>query len=191
MVAVSSILRSARKSRKVSQAELSARTHIFQGDVSRYERGSEATFSTVDRLLAGTGHGLYSAPTRRDDAASVAQEIRRCLKVSDRLGALRALIQLNDNLRAEAGIVRGILGLAEPETTNEPVWDSAIAALVAWRFKEEGLPAPLWVTAPSTFLARPHDLSVDPADPTPPDSQVPDEFLKRGVRVWRDTFVSF
>jgi hypothetical protein len=30
--------------------------------------------------------------------------------------------------------VRGVLGLAEPETTRDPLWD---AALVAWRLGEE------------------------------------------------------
>ena len=33
-------------------------------------------------------------------------------------------------------------------------------------------------------------LGVDVADPIPLDSEVPVEFAKRGVLVWRDTFAS-
>lgn len=33
-------------------------------------------------------------------------------------------------------------------------------------------------------------LGVDAADPIPPDSEVAEEFVKRGVLVWRDTFAS-
>ena len=103
---------------------------------------------------------------------------------------MRALLQLNDNLVAERGLVRGVLGLAEPESTKDPVWDAAIAGLVAWRLREEGLPAPDWVNAPSRHLSTPRTLGVDPADPAPPESEVPREFAERGVHVWRDTFAS-
>jgi hypothetical protein len=100
------------------------------------------------------------------------------------------LLQLNDNLLAERGLVRGILGLAEPASTQHQVWDAALAGLVAWRLREEGLPAPEWVSDPSRFLRTPATLEVDLADPTPPTSEVPDEFAERGVLVWRDTFAS-
>jgi len=103
---------------------------------------------------------------------------------------LRALLQLNDNLVAEHGLVRGILGLAEPESTRDPVWDAALAALVAWRLGEEGIPLPPWVELPSRFLKGERVLEVDPADPVPPLAEVPAEFAKRGVLAWRATFES-
>jgi hypothetical protein len=133
---------------------------------------------------------LYSAPTQRDDAATVAAEIRTQLEANDRDRALRALLQLNDNLVAERGLVRGVLGLAEPESTRNATWDAAIAGLVAWRLHEDGLPSPEWVTGPSRYLTSPTTLEIDPADPTPPRSEVPEEFAERGVLVWRDTFAS-
>ena len=190
MTNASTLLRAARKSRLLSQQQLAERVRIDQASVSRSERGRDAEFSTVDRLLAGAGHRLYSAPTRRDDAATAAAEIRERLREGDRDRALRALIQLNDNLVAEHGLVRGVLGLAEPETTKDPVWDAALAALVAWRLRDEGLPNPEWVDAPHRFLRQPQGLNVDAADPVPPASEVPDEFTKRGVLAWRDTFES-
>lgn len=190
VAAASTLVRAARKSRQLTQRQLAARARVDQAVVSRFERGRDAEFSTVDRLLAGAGHRLYSAPTRRDDAATIAAEIGQRLREGDKDWALRALIQLNDNLVAERGLVRGVLGLAEPETTRDPVWDAALAALVSWRLSDEGLPTPEWVDASSRFIRGLRGLTVDAADPVPPISKVPKEFAKRGVLVWRDTFES-
>lgn len=92
--------------------------------------------------------------------------------------------------RSERGLIRGVLGLAEPEPTGDHVWDAAIAALVAWRLREDGLPVPDWMGDASRHLALPSPLAVDPADPTPPLSEVPEHFAEHGVLVWRDTFAS-
>ena len=190
MTNASTLVRAARKSRQLTQEQLAARALLDQGSVSRSERGRDASFETIDRLLGGAGYRLYSAPTRRDDAATIAAEIRRQLTAGDKDRALRALLQLNDNLVAEHGLVRGILGLAEPESTRDRVWDAALAALVAWRLGEEGLPLPPWVGLPGRFLDGQRTLEVDPADPLPPISEVPAEFARRGVFAWRDTFES-
>lgn len=190
MANASTLVRAARVSSGLTQVQLAERTRIDQATVSRSESGRDAEFTTVDRLLAGAGHRLYSAPTRRDDAATIAAVIRQRLHDRDKDRALRALIQLNDNLVAERGLVRGILGLAEPESTKDPVWDAALAAIVAWRLRDDGVPTPDWVDAPHRFLSKPRGLGVDVADPIPLDSEVPVEFAKRGVLVWRDTFAS-
>ena len=190
MTNASTLVRAARKSKQLTQEQLAKHARLDQASVSRSERGRDAEFRTVDRLLAGAGHRLYSAPTRRDDAATVAAEIRKQLRDGDKDRALRALIQLNDNLIAERGLVRAVLGLAEPETTKDPVWDAALAAVVAWRLRDEGLPTPDWVDASGRFNPEPQGLAVDTADPVPPVFEVPEEFAKRGVRVWRDTFAS-
>ena len=190
MSTASTLVRAARKSRKLTQQQLAERVNIDQGGVSRLERGRDADFSTIERLLAGAGYRLYSAPTQRNDAATAAAEIRDFLRTGDKHSALRALIQLSDNLVAEHGLVRGVLGLAEPESTKNAAWDAALAALVAWRLREDKLPAPDWVDAPERFLGSARTLDVDPADPVPPLSEVPTEFAKRGVLVWADTFAS-
>ncbi len=190
MATASTLVRAARKSSRLTQEQLAARARVDQATVSRSEGGRDAEFRTVDRLLAGAGHRLYSAPTRKDDAATVASEIRQRLREGDKDRALRALIQLNDNLVAERGLVRGVLGLAEPESTRDAVWDAAIAAVVAWRLNDDNLPTPEWVDSVTRFLRRRQGLGVDSADPVPPDSEVPEEFSKRGVLVWRDTFAS-
>lgn len=186
----STLIRAARASRRLTQKQLAERTRIDQSRVSRSEGGRDTEYATVERLLAGAGHRLYSAPTQRDDAATAADEIRRRLAAGDKEGALRSLLQLSDNLRAERGLVRGVLGLAEPASTKDRTWDAALAGLVAWRLREEGLPAPEWVSDPSRYLRTPATLEVDPADPTPPTSEIPSELAERGVLLWRDTFSS-
>lgn len=190
MADAATLVRAARKSRGLTQQRLAERARIDQSRVSRSERGRDTDFSTVARLLAGAGHRLYSAPTQRGDAAAAAAEIREHLRSGDRERALRALLQLNDDLVAEHGLVRGVLGLAEPEPIGDPVWDAALAGLVAWRLREERLPDPQWVNLPERFHAVPSGLGVDPADPVPPLSEVPDAFAQRGVLAWRDTFES-
>lgn len=185
------LLRSARKNSGLTQEALASRVGVDQARVSRSEGGQESPrFETVDKLLAGTGHRLYSAPTRRDDAATIASHIRESVAAKDSRRALRQLIQLNDNLIAETGLVRGVLGLAEPESTGKKLWDAAIAGLVAWRLNEQSLPLPAWVSTPERKLERSRPLSADPADPIPQRSDIPDEFAERGVLAWRDTFES-
>ncbi len=140
MTNASVLVRAARKSSGLTQKDLAERTNVDQGRVSRVEGGREAEFSTVERFLRGAGYRLYSAPTRRDDAATIAAAIRGYLRAGDKYSALREFIQLSDNLNAEHGLVRGVLGLAEPEPTGDRVWDAALAALVDFRLREEGLP---------------------------------------------------
>ncbi len=185
------LVRAARKSRGFTQKQLAHRTGIDQARVSRAESGSEDLRSgTVDRLLAGAGHRLYAAPTRRDDAAAIAPQIRSSLEAGDRSLALRYLIQLNDNLLSEKGIIRGVLAVAEPELVGQKVWDAAIAGLVAWRLNEERVPLPAWVNDPRRILDRTRVLRVDPADPEPTRADVPRELLEHGVLAWEDTFAS-
>jgi transcriptional regulator with XRE-family HTH domain len=190
MAASSTLVRAARRSRQITQARLAQLTGIDQASVSHHERGRDAAYSTVDRLLAGTGHRLYAAPTRRDDAASAAEAIRQHLRANDTDRALRALLQLNDNLIAEHGLVRGILGLTEPEPTGNRTWDAAIAALVAWRLNQENIPLPGWVNNLDRKLSVPVVFRIDPADPAPERDDVPNEFAERGVLAWADTFAS-
>lgn len=190
MVTASALVRAARKSERLTQSQLAAMAHVDQAAVSRTERGRDAEFGTIDRLLAGTGHRLYSAPTRRDDAATIAADVRVRLRSGDREGALRALLQLNDNLVAEHGLVRGVLTVAEPECTGDRAWDAAFAALVAWRLGEEGIPLPPWALRENRAVHPPRGLDVDPADPTPSPADIHPEFASRGVLAWAATFES-
>ena len=174
----------------MTQSDLAQKSQVHQGNISEIEGGRDVTVSTYDRLLKGTGYGLFALPLRRADVSDIARSIRAELKRGNKLSALRALIQLNDNLVAEHGLLRGVLGLLEPEPTGRKEWDAALAALVAWRLEEEKIPLPSWVDKDRFFLTRPTTLEVDPADPIPPAAAIPHEFARRGVLVWEDTFRS-
>lgn len=185
------LVRTARKNCGLTQGQLAVRAGVDQARISRFERARQnPRFGTVERLLAGASHRLYAAPTTRDDAATIASHIRDSLNHDDPRLALRYLIQLNDNLVSEHGIVRGVLAVAEPGATGQKVWDAAVAALVSWRLNEEKVPLPEWVSRPERKLARARVLRVDPADPVPKLGDVPDEFAEHGVLAWRDTFAS-
>lgn len=191
MANATTLVRAARRSARLTQAQLAERARVDQSRVSRSESGDEdPRFATLDRLLAAAGHRLYAAPTRRDDSASAAEGIRESLSAGLPDIALRHLIQLGDDLEAERGLSRAVLAVAEPIPTGDPVWDAAIAALVDWRLADAGLPLPDWTSHPSRTLDRLASLIVDPADPTPTPSDVPADFLRHGVLVWRDTFAS-
>jgi transcriptional regulator with XRE-family HTH domain len=185
------LVRAARRSSKLTQRELSRRSSLSQPRIALTEkRREDPRFGTVTRLLAGSGHRLYAAPTTRDDVATVAVAIRDAVRRDDLQLALRNLIQMNDNLVAERGLVRGVIAITAPELTGSKVWDSAIAALVAYRLNQDAVPLPAWVNDESRSLKRTRPLRVDPADPEPPLSEVPQEFIDRGVLVWRDTLES-
>jgi len=154
MANASVLVRAARKSQRLAQVQLADRARIDQASVSRSEQGRDSGFDTIDRLLADAGHRLSSVPTRRDNAATVAAKIRERLCAGDQDRALRILVQLNDNLGVERWLVRSVLGLVEPESTTDPVWDAAVAALAAWRLGEENVPPPEWVNAQKSFSAQ-------------------------------------
>ena len=190
MSRASTLIRSARKSQSLTQADLAEQTQVHQSNISDIESGRDLSVSTLERLLQGTGHKLFALPIQRADVTEAASAIRKALKGSNTQGALRALIQLNDNLVSEHGLRRGVLGISEPEPTGNQVWDAALAGLVTWRLTEENIPLPTWVDKTRFFLPVPRSLRIDSADPVPDASDIPPEFARRGVRVWADTFES-
>lgn len=190
MSRASTLIRSARKSHELTQAELAELTDVHQGNISDIESGRDLNVSTLEKLLRGARHQLFALPIQKADALDAARAIRVHLKTGNTQGALRALIQLNDNLVSEHGLLRGVLAISEPEPTGERVWDAALAGLVAWRLNEDTVPLPQWVEKDRYFLQNPRSLSVDPADPSPTASDIPAEFARRGVLVWANTFES-
>lgn len=190
MSRASTLIRSARKSQSLTQVGLGEQTQVHQSNISDIESGRDLSVSTLERLLQGTGHKLFALPIQRADVTEAASAIRGLLKGGNTPGALRVLIQLNDNLVSEHGLSRGVLGLCEPEPTGNQEWDAALAGLVAWRLTEENIPLPTWVDKPRFFLTRPRSLRIDAADPIPAISDIPPEFARRGVLVWADTFES-
>jgi transcriptional regulator with XRE-family HTH domain len=190
MSRASTLIRSARKSRSLTQVDLAEQAQVHQSNISDIESGRDLSVSTMEKLLRGTGHRLFALPIQKADVTEAASAIRVHLKAGNTQGALRTLIQLNDNLVSEHGLHRGVLGISEPEPTGNQVWDAALAGLVAWRLAQENLPLPNWVDKSRFFLPLPRGLGIDSADPIPAASDVHPEFARRGVLVWADTFES-
>ena len=108
----STLVRAARKSASLTQGELATRTRVHQGNISEIESGRDLSVRTLEKLLSAAGYGLFALPIRKADACEVAGVIRVELKRGNKDGALRALLQLNDNLVSEHGLLRGVLGLS-------------------------------------------------------------------------------
>ena len=185
------LVRSARKSRQLTQASLGRRTRLTQSHLSLIEGDRQnPSFDTVERALRGAGHRLVAVPTVRDDAAAIASEIRADLAFGRPERALRRFIQLNDNLTAEHGAVRFALTITEPESTGSKQWDAAIAALVAHHLSAEKLPVPDWAMHPSRLLKRAWVFGVGPYTLAPDPDRVPAAFRERRVLIDEDTLRS-
>lgn len=185
------LIRSARKSVRLTQRTLGQRAQLSQSHLSLIEQGHQnPSFDAVERALRSAGHRLIAVPTLRDDAASIASEIRRALIETRSDRALRGFLQLNDNLRAEHGATRFALAISEPESTGSTQWDAAIAAIVEHHLSAEQLPLPEWVLDPARALRRSWVLGESDYTLTPDASRVPPEFLRRRVLVDSDTLLS-
>lgn len=178
------LIRDARRSSRLSQKDLSQRSGVAASSLSLIENGKRSpTIETAEKLLKHTGHTLVAIPTLRESAGAIANRIGDAVTAGRPDLALRHFIQLNDNLVAEKNEVRYSLGITEPAPTGQKHWDAAIAAVVAYRLREEGFPAPSWTLKPERRLGKRWTLNagryVIPVDPR----DVPAEFLERGVLV--------
>ncbi|MDP3208970.1 MAG: helix-turn-helix domain-containing protein [Rhodoglobus sp.] len=186
------LVRSSRRASRLSQKTLGERSGVAASSLSLIESGDRIpTVATLERLLAATGRSLVSIPTRRADAATIAERIAAAVSAGEPANALRHFIQLNDNLAAEHYEVRFALTIAEPAPTGVKHWDAAIAALVEYRLQEEGLPVPAWTRDPArtlrkswTFTAGRYVVPVDRA-------RVPKAFHDRNVLIDEDTLTSY
>lgn len=186
------LVRSSRRANRLSQKALGERSGIAASSLSLIESGERIpTVATLDRLLAATGRSLVSIPTRRADAATIAERIAAALADGEPATALRHFVQLSDNLAAEHAEVRFALTIAEPAPTGAKHWDAAIAGLVEYRLQEEGLPVPAWTRDPSRTLGRSWTFNagryVVPVD----REHVPKAFLDRKVLVDAESLTSY
>ena len=190
-MSASTLIQAARRSRRLSQKQLSQQSGVAQSSLSLLESGRRhPSTETLERLLAVTGHQLVAIPTRRTDAAGAAASIAKSLTANRRGDAVRNFIQLADDLAAEHDEVRYALTIATPIDTGEKRWDAALAALVEHRLHEEGLPFPSWTRSAERRLSRAWTFGSGRYDIPVDRSRVPIAFLEHGVLIDRDTLVS-
>lgn len=186
------LVRSSRRASNLSQKVLGERAGMAASSLSLIESGERIpTVATLERLLAATGRSLVSIPTRRADAATVAERIRGSLDDGRPADALRHFIQLNDNLAAEHEEVRFALTIAEPALTGVKHWDAALAGLVEYRLREEGLPVPSWTREAGRHLRKTWTVNAGRYVVPISRDRVPQAFLHRNVLVDPETLESF
>ena len=190
-MATPSLVRNARRTSRLSQKTLSARSGVAASSLSLIESGKRVpTLETVERLLRFSGHSLVTIATRRENAAAIASRISEAELAGRTDLALRHFIQLNDNLAAERNELRYALAITEPASTGVKHWDAAIAGLVAYRLAEEGFPPPSWTVRKERTLGKSWTLSGGRYTAPVDRQRVPQQFLDRGVLVDADTLLS-
>ena len=178
------VVRNARRVAGLSQTQLAERSGVGASAISQIEAGKRnPSYETVTRLIASTGGQLVAVPTRIDTAATIALQIAEDLRAGKQAYALRAFIQLNDNLCSVEGSTRLALCITEPALTGSKRWDAALAGLVAYRLRQQGISAPAWANEPSRFLGKVWNISEGVVYLAANPDDVPREFLERRVHI--------
>lgn len=189
------LARAVRAASGLSQSAIAQLSGIASSSLSQIEHGKrDPTVATLEALLRATRHTIVAIPTVRSDAARIASGISADLAAgpttTSEPNAFRRWLQLADNLAAERGATRVGLTLTEPAPTGSAQWDAAIAAICEYRLNADSLPVPDWVGtrtgnpgSPWTPRTNDYDIPVD-------TSQVPTEFLKRGILIEAATLES-
>lgn len=192
-MSITNSLRRARKRSGASLRNVASRTGIGAGNLSAIENGHRnPTTSTVENLASAIGIELIPAALHgRTPAARAAGEITDAEARGQFPLAYRRFVQLADDLASADPVTRVLLAAEEPEDSSSR-WLDAIAALLEVRLREASAPLPAWVTArtgnPDSVWepqrgARPLPVSAD-------RTQVPPEFLRRGVAIEQGELLS-
>lgn len=184
------IVRSARKRRRLTQDVLAARSGIAQSNIAALESsGAGATITTLDRLLSATGDQLAVLPTRESTAADAADHVTELLRDGKDGRAYRAVLAFHDGLIRSDPAVRVALVVVPPALVGDRRWDALIAAVV--EFDLHGLPKPQWLNEPERVTDA---WFVDQKAPAAIQAQIkastPAPFRRRGVLIDRAELAS-
>lgn len=190
-MAFADLIRAARRTTGFSQAEIADRADTYQPIVSGVERGRRDTgVASAAHLARAAQHRLLLIPTTHPSAVETAARIATALHEDSRDGAFRALLDFSDGLAKEAPLVVAALVVAEPESTGSREWDAALSGVVAYRLHQARLPEAAWTSHAITDNAELRAPHLHPLDDAPDISQVPPEFLERGVLIEEGTLAS-
>ena len=191
MTQASTLLRAARASSGLSQAELVRRSGIDKSTVSLIESGQRnPSVDKLDHLLRSTGRRVGIYPTPRSGSAEAGDIIREWVTDGDEEGALRAFLRYSDNLAATTGVDRVVLTAVEPPPTGSAIWDAALAAVTEYWLERERLPKPTWVDGASRTLAEAKPLILNRWTSARAIRNVPGAFRKHRILVDESTLQS-
>ncbi len=187
-MAASTLLRSSRLARGITQGELAVRGKTSQPEISTIESGKKSpTVDTLERLLHQTGHRIIAVRNSGIDAAETADRIAAA---TSKDAALRAFLDYSDSLSKATGVDRVVLGIVPPRSSGSSAWDAALAALVDYWFNKSRLPKPDWIASQTRFLTEPQSPQLGRFDLAPELAEVPAEFRRRNVILERATLES-
>lgn len=198
----SGLVREVRRRAELSQRALGAKAGIPQPTIAEIEAGRrEPSISLLTRLTEGAGYEvkLELRPLHPRSAVATANRVR------DRLsgpagdgwspalrqdGALRAVIDFRDALRAVSTEEFGILVEAPPGSSGETRWDAFIAAVVEDESATRDVAPPRWTDDKSRFANPPWYLSDNVALHPWELATAPAAFVRHGVLAAREELES-
>lgn len=181
-MSASTLLRSSRAARGLSQRDLAAACGVRQPGVAAVESGAEdATVGRLERLLAGLGRQLTLLPSGPRPVWAAAEDVRNALADHDERSAWREVIQLNDDLRAAEPATRVALSVTAPAPTGDPRFDALLAAVTDFVLSRSRLPRPSWLTEDEWTLAQPWDVEDVPALRVAARAATPASIKRHGI----------
>ena len=180
-------LNRARRESGLTLRKLAAFADTSSAAISQIETGNRGvSFERLQSLLYLTEHRLVTIPTNAQTPGEVAEFISDALNAGNPLRAYRAFIAYSITLMRLDPVVRLALTLNRPDSTGDPVYDAAIAALIQHWLSHDSLPAPTWVDEDSFSLALPAHLG----ERVPSPDEVPPAFLEHNVLFPLETSVN-
>jgi len=178
----STLLRTARAARGVSQRELSKAAHVSQPGIAAVESGShDTTVGRLELLLTALGQRMTVLPTRTRPVWEAAVALRQALDEGNESTAWREIIQLADDLAREDGATRVALTVTRPLLVGDTRYDALLAAVTDLRLSQDRLPRPAWLDASAYRLDPPWDVEVIPALQSKARRQTPRAVARHGV----------
>ena len=152
---MNTVFKALRKSAGVTQVELAQRANLYQANISEIENGLiDPSFSTVERYISRLGYQLVPVPTRTPSVIEFCQEFEDAIAAQDENWAIRAVIQLNDNLNREPAAIASALSLAEPAPVGDKRFDALIAGVVEYHLLKKSADIPEWLSKPNRYLSE-------------------------------------
>ncbi|MHB1614758.1 MAG: helix-turn-helix domain-containing protein [Actinomycetes bacterium] len=181
-MSASSLLRTARHARGVSQRELARAAHVSQPGIAAVESGAhDTTLDRLDLLLVPLGQRVSLLPTRARPVWQVAVDLRAALEASDEKRAWREIVQCSDDLARETHATRVALAVTQPLPVGDSRYDAVLAAVTDYHLSRDGLPRPVWLDLPEYQLAEPWDVEEVPSLRDRARSDTPPAIARHGV----------
>jgi len=181
-MSASSLLRTARHSRGVSQRALALAAHVSQPGIAAVESGAhDTTLDRLELLLVPLGQRVSLLPTRSRPVWQVAVDLRAALDSGDDKRAWREIIQCSDDLARETYATRVALAVTQPLPVGDARYDALLAAVTDYHLSRDTLPRPLWLDLPDYRLAEPWDVEAVPSLRDQARHDTPPAIARHGV----------